>query len=40
MNLHEQTVWNKVGKRLAAPLSHLVANPICERFARMAEANP
>ena len=38
MKPHEQTVLNKMGKILAIPLSHLVANSMTEGVARLAEA--
>lgn len=38
MKPHEQTVLNKIGKVLAKPLSHVVANSMTESPARLAEA--
>lgn len=38
MKPHEQTVLNKIGKALAKPLSHVVANSVTESPARLAEA--
>lgn len=38
MKPHEQTILNKVGKRLAKSLSYLVANSMTESYARLAEA--
>jgi len=38
MKPHEQTIFSRIGKIFAKPLSHLVANSVTERFARLAEA--
>jgi FkbM family methyltransferase len=38
MQVHEQTIFNRIGKTLAEPLSLVVANSRTEGFARLMEA--